>query len=208
KTPSYTLEEVSVSAVYPREMKPFRMYEYEISGFDRGELRFSITEDVVRQDPLVMKINGNTVFEGTPIKRALPYTQTFHANTTGLTAGENVLSLSTSGRSSYPLENLQMTFYYVAGTQQRTVVRHFILSGSEYSSLSGNGGILEMEVDSVTLQRPVTVKLPDAEFTRTLNAGTNTFKFGKQAVHKGENTLTISTDGSYRVSNLTISAAE
>ncbi|MCJ7478687.1 MAG: hypothetical protein MUP63_00725 [Candidatus Nanohaloarchaeota archaeon QJJ-7] len=205
KRPSYVLEDVSVSAFHPREVRPFRVFDYEVEGFDRGELRFSITEDIIRDEPLDMKINADKIFEGTPIKRALPYVRTFHANTTGITAGENVLSLSTSGESSYVLENLQLTFYHMAGDQRRTVLREFNLSSSEYKRLEGEKARISLEVDRTTLQSPVTIDLPGKEFTQALDAGTNTFSFGQDAVEEGENTLKISTDGSYRVSNMNIS---
>ncbi|MDY6769190.1 MAG: hypothetical protein SVW02_03740 [Candidatus Nanohaloarchaea archaeon] len=208
KAPSYTLEDVTVSVTSPRVIKPFRAFEYEVRGFDRGELRFSITEDVVRDEPLAIKLNGNTVFEQTPVKRALPYTTTFFANTSGLTAGENVLSLSTSGRSSYTLDNLQVTLYFFAGTQRRTVTKDFQITPAEYRKLGSDNGRLTLTVDSVTLQRPVTIELPNATFTRTLNAGNNTFEFGGGDVNRGANTLKISTDGSYRVSELSVSVAD
>lgn len=208
KTPSYTLEDISVDVTAPRAVRPFRAYDYEIRGFDRGELRFSVTEDVVRDTPLTVRLNGNTIMERTPVKRALPYTTTFFANTTGMSAGENVLSLSTSGRSSYPLQNLQLTLFFFAGTQKRTVVKEFQVRPTTYRELGTDNGRLTLEVDRVTLRRPVTIQLPNATFTRTLDAGTNTFTFGRQAVTKGSNSVTIATDGSYRVPEMTVSVAD
>ncbi len=208
RTPSYTREGVAVDVTAPRLVRPFRAYDYEIRGFDRGELRFSLTEDVIRDEPLEIQMNGNTVFSQTPVKRALPYTTTFFSNTTGLSAGENVLSISTGGRSSYPLDNLQVTLYFFAGTQQRTVVKEFDLRPAEYRKLGADNGRLTLTVDRVTLRRPVTVQLPNATFTRTLDAGENTFTFGQQAVTEGPNQVTVATDGSYRIPEMTVSVQD
>lgn len=211
RTPSYTLQDVKVvveDASKTGVVKPFRAYSYEVRGFDRGEIRFSVTEDVVRQHPLRILINGNTVFNRAPVKRALPYTTEFFANTTGLTAGENVLAVRTSGDSRYRLDNLQMTLYFFAGTQRRTVQNEFQIPPSTYRDMGEESGRITIDVDSATLQRPVTLELGNATFTRTLNTGENVIRFGKEDVTKGTNTLRISTDGSYRIPAVSVTVAE
>ncbi|MFB6294634.1 MAG: hypothetical protein ABEI97_02650 [Candidatus Nanohaloarchaea archaeon] len=211
RRPSFTLKDVEVvveDAANAGVLKTFRAYPYEVNGFDRGELRFSVTEDVVRDEPLRIQINGNTVFERTPVARALPYTATFSSNETGITAGENVLAVRTGGESRYVLDNLQLTMYFFAGTQRRTVQRDIHILPSTYRDLGEDNGRITIQVDSVTLQRPVTVELGNATFTQTLKAGENVIRFGKADVTKGRNTLRIATDGSYRIPSITVSAAD
>ncbi|MDY6776768.1 MAG: hypothetical protein SVQ76_01520 [Candidatus Nanohaloarchaea archaeon] len=207
-TPSYTLQNFKIiveDRANSQVIEPFRVYDYEASGFDRGELRFSVTEDVRAAEPLKIEINGNTVMERTVIKRALPYTVQFTKARTGIEAGENVLSLSTTGESRYVVDNLRMTLYYYAGTQERTVTRSFSLSPQEYREISDKGGRIRFEVEEVNLANPLTVSLPNREFTVNPTKGNNTISFGRSAVKEGKNSLTISTDGSYRISDFVIS---
>ncbi len=211
RRPSFTLDDVEVvveDAANAGTVETFRAYQYEVEGFDRGELRFSVTEDVVRDEPLRIQINGNTVVERSPVTRALPYTATFSANETGISAGENVLAVRTGGDSRYTLDNLQMTLYFFAGTERRTVEREFQMPPSTYRNLGDDGGNITIEVDRVGLQRPVTIELGNATFTRTLDVGENVIRFGQSDVGKGTNTVRISTDGSYRVPRITVSAAD
>lgn len=211
KMPAYTLQDVEV-VVDDRGSEmvilPFRAYDYEVAGFDRGELTFSVTQDATSSAPLVAAINGNTIMERSPIKRALPYTDTFSANLTGLAPGENVLSFRTSADASYPLENVRLTLFFFATDQQRTISRTVDLSGAEYDRVGDDSGRIIVDVDRVMLARPVTIELGDATFSRVLTGGENTFSFGQDDVQRGENTLSIATDGSYQVGNFTITTAE
>lgn len=209
RTPSFNLQEFAVVVDdRSREQiyKPFRVYDYEIQGFDRGKVSFFITrDDTLRDGPLTVRVNGDTVMKRTPISRPRPYETEFFANTTDLTAGENVLTVSTAGNAFYPLEDLRLRLSFLADTEERTVNRAFNLSSSEYSSLEDGGGTVVIDVDRMVLQRDVTVSIPNREFTRTLSAGENVFSFGQDAVNEGENQLSISTDGTYRINELRVS---
>ncbi len=211
KMPGYTLRNVDVivdDRANEAALRPFRAFDYEVAGFDRGELRFSITEDVNATEPLVASINGNEVMRRTAITRALPYTATFSANGTGLTPGENVLSLRTSGDADYRLENVRVTLYYFATDRQRTVTRTVPLSSSDHGRIGEDGGRIIVDVDRVMLRRPATIRFGDATFERELNGGENTFTFGQDDVESGDNELSISTSGSYQIRNFTITTAE
>ncbi len=211
KMPAYTLENFEVTVNdrgNSQVLKPFRAYPYEVEGFDRGEIRFSVTEDVVSTEPLRIDINGDTILDRKTIKRPRPYTQTFFSNTTALTAGENVLALRTSGDASYTVDNLELTMQFIAGETRRSVTRNFELSGSDYDSIGEDNGRVHLQVDRVILERPVTVHLNNRSFTRSLTPGTNTFKFGQEAVSEGDNSFRMTTEGSYRLTSVNISIAD
>lgn len=211
RRPSFMLEDVNVvveDAANAGVLETFRAYQYEVEGFDRGEIRFSVTENVVRDEPLRILINGNTVMERSPVARARPYTATFSANGTGITAGENVLAVRTGGNSRYTLENLDMTLFFFAGTDRRTVEHEFQMPPATRRELGEDGGSITIQVDSIGLQRPVTIEVGDTTYTRTLNAGENVIRFGEDDVSSGTNTLRLSTDGSYRIPRITVSAAD
>lgn len=208
--PAYTLRNVNVIVQDPANAaayRPFRAFDYEVAGFDRGELRFSVTEDVTATEPLVATINGNEIMTRTPISRALPYTVEFSANGTGLAPGENVLSFTTTGDADYTLDNVRLTLYYFASDRRRTVTRTVDISSDDYSRLGTENGRITVDVDRVMLARQATVRLGNATFTRELTGGPNTFRFGRDDVTQGENELSLSTPGSYRISNVTVGIA-
>ncbi len=212
KRPQYTLENVEVvlhDRSHSRVVEPFRVYDYEITGFDHGEISYSVTEDAVATRPLRVAINGRPVMDRYPQPRAAPYTATFFANSTGLHPGENTISFSTAGDARYTLQNARVTLTFYAGTQRRTVVRDFNLSGSQYGRLSSDGGgVMRFYVERILQPAPVEFGLTNRSYTRQPTAGTNTITFGKNAVVKGQNTLRISTTGSYRISQFNVTVPE
>lgn len=205
----YTLQNVDVilnDLQHTRVVEPFTVHGYEIQGFDHGEVRFSVEEDVDRSNPLQIRLNGNTVYEGTPIRRALPYRFTFHANTSGVTAGENTLSFGTSGTATYPLSGVRMNIFYYASDRVYTETRTFTLTDDQYDRLEGDGeGRLRYVVDTILLDRPLEIRLPNRTITETPQPGENVVTFDAGDVQPGENDFSLATDGSYQISNVTIS---
>lgn len=205
----YTLQNVDVildDLQHTRIIKPFTVNGYEIQGFDHGEVRFTVSEDVDRSSPLHIRLNGNTVYEGTPIKRALPYRFSFYANTSGVTVGENTLSFSTSGNARYPLSNIRMNIFYYASDRVYTKTRTFTLSQSQYDRLKGGSeGRFRYVVNTILLDRPLEIRLPNRTITETPQPGENVVTFDADDVHPGKNEFGLATDGSYQISNVTIS---
>lgn len=213
RSPSYDLQNFRVvvtSEANARVVMPFRAYGYEIDGFDRGELQFSTGDpaNIDASEALKVAINGNTIMERNAIDRIAPYRTQFSQTATDLHAGENTISFFTEGTASYELEDIRMWLYFYAGARRRTVVRSFNLTGDEYGRLGSDNGRINVFVQSATHRRPVTVQLPDQQFTRTLGSGQNTFTFGQDAVEPGQNQFQISTDGSYVISNFTVGIAD
>lgn len=205
---SYTLQNLQVTVSdtrNEREVIPFRVFDYEVNGFDYGQITYSITEEAVRDQPLKVAVNGNVVSERLPVKRASPYRVRFFANQTGLHAGENTVSFFTAGNSEYPLSSVDVHLFFYAGTQRSTVVRDFNLSKGRYNNLdTDSGGQVTFFVERVLVDRPMTISLTNQSFQVNPTTGTNTVTFGKNAVVAGDNTVRVATDGAYRISSFNI----
>lgn len=188
-------------------VKPFRVSDSVIRGFDHGEIRFFVTRDVFQDEPLQVRINGQHVATRTPIKRAMPYTLPFFANTTGLSAGENVLTFSTGGESVYPMQNVQLQLYYYGTSEERTTIRDFKISPAQYNALGNDDrhGQISFNVEKILLDRPLSIQLPNKSYMFMPKPGENMHTFDQQDIGKGENQIRLSTAGSYRITNFNVS---
>jgi len=204
----YTLDDISVTVTDEAVRKntmTFRAYPYEVTGFDRGTVRYFVTDDVQATEPLTFEINGNKLANAQrqPAKRGLPYEFTFSSEATNLHPGENTLSVYTQPGSEYTLSNLQLQLQFFTSTQRNTVQKTFDIPVYRYRALTG-GGIIRFNVKEVGVREPVTITLNDREYTLTPDAGTNTLEFSRDDISRGENTIRITTDGNYEIPTLTV----
>lgn len=210
RSPNFVFENVEVvlnDLQNDRVIKPFPLYQYERNGFIRGELSFFVADDTVRDRPLDIRMNGNPVATRLPIKQAAPYRIPFFANTSGMRIGENVLSFRTAGNSYYPLSNVRVRLEYAAGDQARTVLRDFTVSPADYRALGKDRwqGRLSFNVEQIFLERPLTIEFTDHTWTFTPTPGENVRTFDQKHVQEGDNTLRLTTDGSYRITDFNVS---
>lgn len=210
RSPSFRLENMQVILNDLKNagvVKPFRVSESVIRGFDHGEIRFFVTQDVFQDEPLDIRVNGNTVREMSPVKRAVPYTVPFFANTTGVSIGENVLTFSTRGDSMYPISNAELQLYYYGTSEERTLIRDFTLQPGEYDALGEDTwqGQISFDVERILLDRPLTMQLPNKSWTFLPKPGENIRAFDQRDVGQGENQLKLSTAGSFRITNFNVS---
>ncbi|MDY6788444.1 MAG: hypothetical protein SVV03_00625, partial [Candidatus Nanohaloarchaea archaeon] len=190
---------------FSRNTKTFRLFPYEVEGFDQGELSFSVHEDVEARDPLVVDINGRTVMERSAVKRPEPYSKKFSASETDLRPGENTVSFYTRPGSDYTLSNVNINLDYYATTSRNVVSESFDLPFFDYRLIdSDDRGTMTLDVDKIGLEKPVKVSLNNKTWNRMLEGGENTFEFRGGSLLEGENTVELVTTGSYKISRLEV----
>lgn len=210
--PTFVLRNAEIilnDVTHDRVYLPFRVHEYEVRGFDRGELMFEMNENPVITDDLEILINGQTVAERTPVDYPETYNIPFFANTTGISPGENVLTLKTAGEGYYSLSNLRLDLYHYATTQRQTVTRTIDIDEQTYSRLEDpeRTGRFTFDIERIYLERPLTIRLNDRTYEFTPSMGRNSRTFSTDDVQVGENELQITTAGSYRIENFNMTVA-
>lgn len=197
---------------HSQTLVPFRAFDYEVNGFDRGELTFSVGEGTVESQDLLIAINGNQIQPESfdPSKRALPYEITFFANTSGVRFGENVLSFKTTGDAVYDLETASLKLFYFATNQQRTVVRDIDISEVAYRALGKkkNRGRVSFDVERVFVPGEFRMQFGNKTWTFNPTPGENVRTFDQDDVETGANELRLSTDGSYRITDFNMTIVE
>lgn len=210
RSPSFTLENARIvldDMQHSGVVKPFSTTETIIRGFHHGEIDFFVTEDVFQDEPLEIRLNGNTIATKTPPKKATSYTISFFANTTGLGVGENVLTFNTGGDSEYPLQNVELRLHYWDTDEERATIREFTVSPGTYKALGKEKwqGQIAFDVEQSLLKRPLSVQLPNKSYVFRPKPGRNTLQFDQPDIAKGTNEVQLATAGSYDIRNFNVS---
>lgn len=198
-----TVEDMAVR----KNTKTFRVYEYEWDGFDTGEVRFDV-DSAIREAPLTIEINGNQIYERSPVDRALAESTSFTREGTGLSPGENTISFYSQPGAQYQLSGTEMELQFFGSPAQRTVTEEFQLPEAAYRRLGDQQGKISFDVERIGLSREVTVTLNDREYTVTPDSGTNDLFFERGDVSQGTNELSFTTDGNYEISELRVDVGD
>lgn len=204
---TYILQDLKLEVVDHSEhdfSEDFRLHDYEIKGFDRGEIVYFL-KDTVREEPLRMDINNNQVYSARPYRRAAPYNASFNLKDSDLHIGENKIEVDTGPASSYRLENVELRIFYYAEAVQDKVVREFDLSKEVYGRLKR--GDTQGKI-TFTAKRLLRGDFKLEIYNKTMDyqpkIGENTIYFDHSAVRQGENKISLITDGSYEINSFKI----
>ena len=187
-----------------KNTETFRVYDYEVSSFDKGELEFYVREDIQDDVPLTIDINGNTVFERQPKKRAHSYETTFSMEETDIRPGENSISIYSEPGANYRLENFVADLHYYTTTDRITVETDFELPIHQYQFLGENQGRIEYYVEKVGVAEDLEISLPNRDFVENPSTGWNRLTFSKEDVKRGSNTVQLTTSGNYRINKFRV----
>ncbi len=204
---SYSLRDVDIileDYAVQKNIETFRIHDYELTGFDRGSIEFYVREDTEAVSPLLIDINGNTVFERSPVARPTSYNAEFSKSEADLSPGENVVSIYSSPDVNYRLENLNVDIHYITTTDRTTVETSFELPFLKYQFLSEEEGVIEYYVENRGVGEELEITLPNNEFVQTPRVGWNEIRFSKDDVDRGENTVQLTTSGSYEISDFRV----
>ncbi len=205
---SYTLQDVDVilkDRAVEKNTQSFRVYPYEIDGFDTGQISYLINEDVVSTAPMRIDINGQNIETRRPVAQPSPYEISFSKAGTNLRPGENTISFYTEPGASYTLSNVNLEIQHFTSTQRGTITEKFDIPTTDYQFI-GDDGIIRFRVRQIGVREPVTMTLNERTYEFTPESGINTLQFSKDDVNSGQNTLQISTSGSYEITGLTVTA--
>lgn len=182
----------------------FEINEYETTGFSSGKLSFRVTE-ALRKDALRITINGKNIYSKRPMKRPSPYTIDFYANNTGLSVGENQLTIKTREGSHYTLNNLGIRIFYYGNPEEKTVVREFEIDKEEYKRLSQDNyqGMISFDA-RIHLEGNLDLELPLRKFSLKPSAGKNRLYFDSEDIKQGSNQLKLRTSGRFNLQDLEI----
>ncbi len=204
----YVLNDVEViveDQAVQKNTETFKAHEYELSGFQEGRIDFHVRDDNVEAtSPLKIDINGNRVFERSPVPRASAYEATFSKEEANLGPGENTISVYSEPGVYYRLENLNVDLHYITTTDRTTVQTYFELPFVDYQLLSEDQGIIEYYVENRGVGEELEINLPNANYTQTPTVGWNELRFSKEDVDRGENRVQLTTSGSYEITRFRV----
>lgn len=190
---------------FSKNLNTFRLFPYEVKGFDQGEITFSVNEDVTAQTPLRVDINGNRIVNRRAVKRATPYSEKFSSVEADLRRGENTISFYTRPGSRYKLSNVNVDVDYYATTTRETVRGTFEVSDFDYTFTDSDAeGTITVNVEEIGLEKPMKLTLNNRTYQFSPQNGKNTFSFKGSDLVEGKNTVTLRTTGSYRISDLSV----
>lgn len=208
---TYILKDVTLKANdYGRfELsKSFRVFEYEMRGFSRGQVKFFV-EESIRENDLNVEINGRNVYKDKPMKRPLPYKIRFFANHTQLRPGENHLRIWSENGSEYNLDNSDLKIFYYGAPERTTIQRDFEISDSQYRALQSeeNRGVMKFK-GKVYVPDKLEISMENETFNFYPETGENKFYFNQTAVKEGTNSLRLETEGSLEIQNFKVMVQE
>lgn len=187
-----------------KHTQSFRIFEYELDNFDQGTVQFKV-ENTKATAPLRVEINENLVWEGSPIPRASPYERTFSKAEHELRPGENTISFYSEPGAEYDITDAILTLDYYSTIYQRTVEEDFEVSQVKYQLFRGDRkGRISFNVDSIGVNRPITLELNNRTYEFTPEGGQNVLEFAKEDIRPGTNTVRITTSGSYEISDFRV----
>ncbi|MCJ7450773.1 MAG: hypothetical protein MUP58_03475 [Candidatus Nanohaloarchaeota archaeon QJJ-9] len=209
KKTSYNLKDVEIvlsDEFVSRNTRTFRLFDYQVKGFDEATLRADIGEAKLNK-PLKIDINGNEVYSNSIRDKSIkiPFTKA----DTGLHPGENTVSFLTETGAFYNLNSVVLDVKFYSGTEQRSVKKEFEVSGADYQLFRGKNGTIGFDVSYVGVPRAdMTIKLNNRTYSFKPESGENRLNFTREDLRSGTNTLTLTSPGSYRINDFEVKLGE
>ncbi|WEL23931.1 hypothetical protein [Candidatus Nanohalovita haloferacivicina] len=201
----YSIEDVEVT-VNDRKFndyeKSFRVYQYEIEEFAAANLSFTLPIDSsTRTAPLEVFVNDEQVFS----QRISRSTQSISIDREQINTGYNTVRFETEGNARYDLENIDLTVRYFGTIEPGTATASFDMNQSSLSFANREETSEYVNFNYVNLmpsQNPVQVTVNS--FSETITPrGFSVVKIPEETLQE-ENTLRISSNGSYIIRNLNV----
>jgi len=205
---SYTLEEVEVT-VNDRKFHDFsdsfELYSQELENYVSSNLSFTIPVSSSRpESDLKIDVNGNEIFSGS-IVRSTQQVE-IDKREADLTPGYNTIEFSTDGEAKYEINNPEIVMRYLGRTRSETVNMNFEMTQRQISYAEEDGTEEKITFDYQKLlpsTNELTFTLNGDEYTHLPENGYNEVNVDAESFEE-ENSLTIRSDGSFRMQNLQI----
>ena len=184
-------------------IEDFQMYTHELENFRGAELGFRIPADnSIPSNELEIRVNGETVSSETRAQGE--YAVELTPENANLRPGRNTVRFTTSGRSFYRLENVDVQVDYAVTSDPEAFSERIELSESELSFIEREDTSEMINFNYVNLNNPnrLQIDLNNDTYSLTPENGENTLQLEGNSFEDGENILTLSSDGSFRIENL------
>lgn len=194
----YILKNFNVNLMYgPQRIIPFEMLSSEMETFDRVELNAYASGTGTLQ----VKINGVDVYSGSPTGTLSQQYTLFDAP---VRVGQNILTFIDE-TGTYTLRD---TVFRIYTRGDRIVASHrFNMSDENYNFLANSifTGKVEYLVENIARQGVVDIEVNSRQLsTSEPRLGWNSATFTANLVNPGDNLITISGTGSFRISSVVI----
>jgi hypothetical protein len=195
----YILRDFSVKLDYgTMKLLPFVLGSTELESFKNGALEF--TSPASGTTKLTVKVNGAQVFSAVP---AASESVKFDLYNSGITPGNNMITMSVQG-DPIALQNVLLKIFL--STDNLVKERAINIPSDKYDLFSqGYRGVLEFNVDRITRQGSMSIKLNDKDLNiATVKPGINTVFFSATEAKEGQNTLVFSGTGGWEIGQVRI----
>ena len=151
---------------------------------------------------LVVKVNGNIVYNGTPIGRVLAIP--FSKFSSGIVVGENLVDFSAEGKGYYDLQQVSLDIEYAGGKAAATI-KSFIIPEPHYAALASGAYIPKLRFTFREIsQSPLTVTFNDKDYTfpnlgLQFSNGTAELNVTFNDLFKDFNIIKFKTNGVYEI---------
>ncbi|MFP4038867.1 MAG: hypothetical protein ACLFTA_03740, partial [Candidatus Nanohaloarchaea archaeon] len=203
----YLLEDIEVEVndrKYHERREDFDMYTHEFDNFRGAELNFRIPVDAsAPAENLEIRVNDRTISEETRAQGE--YTVEFDEDNADLRPGKNEIKFLTSGQAFYDIENAYMEVGYAVTSDPEARTERIELSSSELDFINRESTQEAIRFDYVNLNNPnnLQIDLNNETYDLKPQNGVNTQRIDEN-VFEEVNTLTLSSEGSFRMENLEV----
>lgn len=188
----------------------FELFTNELKSFSEGEISFNV-DDREGSGNLIIKINGNTVFNGIP---SGSFVKSFDIFNTGLISGINTIEFQTEKDTSYKLDDVEIIIKHKEkGEKSRSFI--FTIKNDDMEKLErGVKGKINFMILNSDFLGTLMIEITDTagekhqlDIIQSYSIGKMiTVNFDKNDVDLGKNIVTFRVigDGKFTISNLEI----
>lgn len=201
----YLLEDVSLGVeqwTYEEKVLPFNVYSYEYDGWHAGLVSFQVS-DALRNEPLVIEVNGVRIYEDKPLAGAVIYEAGFSKTETGISMGENVIAFKAGRESEYALKGADIQIFYYDADHPASQEYSFELDTDELEVVRNSTVQLSFDCKSLPVA-DLRINVNDKPVEYELDQGVNEIIISSGKFVWGDNTIEFSTFGTYELEDVAI----
>lgn len=205
---SYTLEEVEIT-VNDRKFHDFtdsfELYSQELNNYVSSNLSFTIPVSSSRpESDLRISVNGEEIFSEALVRS----TQQIEVDKreADLTPGYNTIEFATDGQAKYEINNPEIVMRYIGSTSPETFRADFEMTSAQisYAEEDGTEEVLSFDYQKlVPSTNELSISLNGNSYDHLPQNGYNEVELDAEHFQE-DNTLVISSEGSFRMQNLQI----
>jgi len=183
----------------------FELYSQELENYVSSNLSFTIPVSSSRpESDLRIDVNGNEIFSGSLVRSTQQVE--IDKREADLKPGYNTIEFSTDGQAKYEINNPEIVMRYLGRTRSETVNVNFEMTQGQISYAEEDNTEEKITFDYQKLlpsTNELIFSLNGQEYTHLPENGYNELQVDAESFEE-ENSLTIRSEGSFRMQNLQI----